>query len=317
MTLRPATEEHTAKAGRLSREGAHVACPTETVYGLGADATNGEAVARIFAAKGRPSFNPLIVHVPDLATAETLGAFTDQARRLAGAFWPGPLTLIVRRKAGCPVADLATPGLATVALRVPGHPVAQALLAAAGRPVAAPSANRPGHVSPTNARHVADDLGDRVAMILDAGSAPHGLESTVVDASGDTILLLRPGAIPAEEIAALLGHPLARASAPASAPTSPGQLASHYAPNASLRLDAMEAHPGEALLAFGPAAPSHSMVINLSPSGNLVETAANLFAALRAFDAAGMAAVAVMPIPETGLGEAINDRLRRAAAPRD
>jgi L-threonylcarbamoyladenylate synthase len=164
---------------------------------------------------------------------------------------------------------------------------------------------------------VADDLGDRIAMILDAGSAPHGVESTVVDASGDTILLLRPGAIPAEEIAALLGHPLARASAPASAPTSPGQLASHYAPNARLRLDAMEAHPGEALLAFGPAAPSHSMVINLSPSGNLVEAAANLFAALRAFDAARMAAVAVMPIPETGLGEAINDRLRRAAAPRD
>jgi len=316
MTLRPATEDNIAEAGRLIREGALVAFPTETVYGLGADATNGEAVAGIFAAKGRPSFNPLIVHVLDLATAEALGEFSPEAHRIAAVFWPGPLTLVVRRKSDCPIADLATAGLDTIALRVPGHPTAQALLASAGRPIAAPSANRSGHVSPTLARHVADDLGDRVAMILDAGAATHGVESTVLDASGAAVVLLRPGAIPAAAIAEHLGHALARATTPSEAPISPGQLASHYAPNARLRLGATQAHKGEALLAFGPAAPSHGMVINLSPNGDLVEAAANLFASLRAFDAAGMDAVAVMPIPDSGLGEAINDRLRRAAAPR-
>jgi len=318
MPLVPASTETIAEAGRLIRAGALVAFPTETVYGLGADATNGEAVAAIFAAKGRPHFNPLIVHVADVAAAEALGTFSDEARRLAARFWPGPLTLVVRRRQGCPIADLATAGLDTLALRIPAHPVAAALLRDADRPIAAPSANRSGHVSPTRARHVADDLGPRVAMILDGGATPHGVESTVLDATGTGIALLRPGAVPAEAIAATLGHPLATAAAvaDADAPLSPGRLASHYAPNARLRLEATEAREGEALLAFGQAAPSRGFIINLSPTGNLEEAAANLFAALRAFDAAGSNAVAVMPIPETGLGVAINDRLRRAAAPR-
>jgi L-threonylcarbamoyladenylate synthase len=316
MPIVRATPETIAAAGRLLRDGDLVAFPTETVYGLGADATNAEAVAAVFAAKGRPSFNPLIVHVPDLATAETLAIFPDAAKDLATAFWPGPLTLVLRRKPGCPVADLASAGLDTLAIRIPDHPVAQALLRASGRPIAAPSANRSGHVSPTSARHVLDDLDQRLAMILDGGATPHGLESTVVDASGDGVVLLRPGAVPAEAIAARLARPLIRAAAIADAPLSPGQLASHYAPKARLRLDAGDAREGEALLAFGPAAPSHGFVINLSPSGDLIEAAANLFAALRALDAAGAAAVAVMPIPDTGLGDAINDRLRRAAAPR-
>ncbi len=316
MPLVAASETSIDDAARVIRGGGLVAFPTETVYGLGADATNGEAVAAIFAAKGRPSFNPLIVHVPDLAAAETLGVFTDAARALAAAFWPGPLTLVVKKTPRCPVADLATAGLDTLALRVPDHPAAQQLLRAAGRPLAAPSANRSGHVSPTLARHVDEDLGHRVAMILDGGATVHGLESTVVDASSGGVVLLRPGAVTAEEIARVLGHPVARGAAIADAPVSPGQLASHYAPNARLRLNADAAHEGEALLAFGWAARSTGFVINLSPSGDLAEAAANLFSSLRAFDAAGSAAVAVMPIPETGLGVAINDRLRRAAAPR-
>ncbi len=316
MARVPATAETIEEAGRLIRDGALVAFPTETVYGLGGDATNGEAVAAIFAAKGRPSFNPLIVHVPDLAAAEMLGAFDETARRLARAFWPGPLTLVVTRKPGCPIADLASAGLDTLAIRVPNHPVAHALLEAAGCPLAAPSANRSGHVSPTTAQHVADDLRDRVAMILDGGGTAHGVESTVVSACGGGIVLLRPGAVTAEDLERVAGAPVARAAAVADAPLSPGQLASHYAPNAQLRLEATEASEGEALLAFGPAARSSGFVINLSPSGDLAEAAANLFASLRAFDAAGSQAVAVMPIPERGLGVAINDRLRRAAAPR-
>jgi L-threonylcarbamoyladenylate synthase len=316
MPIFPASPTTIDHAARVIREGGLVAFPTETVYGLGGDATNGEAVAAIFEAKGRPSFNPLIVHVPDLAAAQELGAFSEEACRLAGAFWPGPLTLVVERRAGCSIADLASAGLDTLALRVPDHLVAQSLLHAAGRPIAAPSANRSGHVSPTTARHVDEDLGQRVTIILDGGPTEHGLESTVVDASGRELVLLRPGAITAEQIAATLGHAIGRAVPVAEAPLSPGQLASHYAPKARLRLNASEAGDGEALLAFGPAAPSRGFVINLSPSGNLQEAAATLFAALRAFDAAGSEAVAVMPIPETGLGVAINDRLRRAAAPR-
>jgi L-threonylcarbamoyladenylate synthase len=316
MPLVAASDTSIDDAARVIREGGLVAFPTETVYGLGADATNGEAVAAIFAAKGRPSFNPLIVHVSDLAAAETLGVFSDTARALAAAFWPGPLTLVVKRRAGCPVADLATAGLDTLALRVPDHPVAQHLLRRAGRPLAAPSANRSGHVSPTLARHVDEDLGDRVAMILDGGATVHGVESTVVDASGGGVTLLRPGAVTADDLARVLGYAITHGAAVTDAPVSPGQLASHYAPSARLRLEAYSAHDGEALLAFGPAALSTGFVINLSPTGDLAEAAANLFAALRAFDAAGSMAVAVMPIPETGLGVAINDRLRRAAAPR-
>lgn len=316
MPIISASHDNIDNAAQMICAGGLVAFPTETVYGLGGDATNGEAIASIFAAKGRPSFNPLIVHVSDLAAAETLADFSPEARKLAAAFWPGPLTVVVKRKAGCPIADLATAGLDTIAIRVPDHPVALALLRAAGRPIAAPSANRSGHVSPTLARHVEEDLGDRVAVILDGGATEHGVESTVVDASGEALALLRPGAVTVEQIEAVLGHPLALATAAADAPLSPGQLASHYAPKARLRLEASEARDGEALLAFGRAAPSHGFVINLSPSGDLQEAAANLFAALRAFDVAGCGAVAVMSIPESGIGVAINDRLRRAAAPR-
>ncbi len=310
--------ETVAEAGRLIRQGALVAFPTETVYGLGGDATNGEAVARIFAAKGRPSFNPLIVHVLELGEAGKLGNFSYQAQRLAEAFWPGPLTLVVRRAANTPIADLASAGLPTLALRVPNHPVARAVLRAASCPIAAPSANRSGHVSATRADHVAADLGTRVAMILDGGPAVHGLESTVLDASTGSISLLRPGAVPVETIEAVLGHRLARMPGTSDRPASPGLLASHYATRAMIRLNVTETIPGEALLAFGtPPADFAGPVINLSPAGDLIEAAATLFSALRKLDASGVATIAVMPIPNHGLGEAINDRLRRAAAPRN
>ena len=306
-------------AGQHIRAGHLVAFPTETVYGLGADATNGEAVARIFAAKGRPHFNPLIVHVPDLGHAERLGIFSGAATRLAEAFWPGPLTIVVTRQADTPISELVSAGLPSLALRVPDHPLAQALLRAAGRPLAAPSANRSGHVSATSAAHVADDLETRVAMILDGGATQHGLESTVVDATSAAIVLLRPGAVPIEALERVLGAPVVRASANVdpSAPRSPGQLESHYAPRASIRLNATHIQTGEALLAFGADAPSTAgPQFNLSRSGDLVEAAANLFAALRTLDASGAATIAVMPIPNGGLGDAINDRLKRAAAPR-
>lgn len=310
-----------AAAARHLAAGRLVAFPTETVYGLGADATNGEAVARIFAAKGRPSFNPLIVHVLDVAAAERLAVVPPLARRLAATFWPGPLTLVLARRPDCAASDLVSAGLDTIALRAPDHPVARALIAAAGLPIAAPSANRSGHVSSTRAEHVAADLGDSVAMILDAGPAAYGLESTVLDARGDHIVLLRPGAIPAATIEAALGIVLAR-TAPATtsggapAPHSPGQLESHYAPRARVRLDATAVNDGEALLAFGQPLPCSGPVLNLSPGSDTIEAAANLFAALRALDATGAASIAVMPIPMGGLGEAINDRLRRAAVGR-
>jgi L-threonylcarbamoyladenylate synthase len=318
MSVRPADRAAIEEAGRLIRAGVLVAFPTETVYGLGADATNGRAVAAIFDAKGRPRFNPLIVHVPDLAGAETIAVLSEASRTLADAFWPGPLTLVLKRRGDAGISDLVSAGLDTLAVRVPAHPVAQALLAAAGRPLAAPSANRSGRVSPTRAEHVAEDLGGRVGMILDGGATAHGLESTVLDASGDAVALLRPGAVPREAIEAVLGRPLADVPASDDAhPTSPGQLASHYAPNAALRLDARDVRPGEALLAFGSDVPGATGVsINLSATGDLIEAAAGLFAALRDLDRTGAATIAVMPIPDHGLGEAINDRLRRAAAPR-
>lgn len=305
------------EAGQLIRDGRLVAFPTETVYGLGADATNSRAVAGIFAAKGRPTFNPLIVHVPSLGHAERLGTFSRDALLLAGAFWPGPLTIIVTRAPNSGISDLVSAGLPSIAMRVPDHPLAQALMRAADRPLAAPSANRSGHVSATTAAHVADDLGSSVATILDGGSTRHGLESTVVDATGDGIALLRPGAISVETLEAVLGTPVLRPTANASAPASPGQLESHYAPRAALRLNAISVEAGEALLAFGANVPAVTgPAINLSAAGDLVEAAANLFAALRTLDASGVAAIAVMPIPNEGLGEAINDRLNRAAAPR-
>jgi len=303
-----------AAAAAHLRAGRLVAFATETVYGLGADATNGRAVAAIFEAKGRPSFNPLIVHVADIEAARALGAFTPLAERLAAAFWPGPLTLVVARADNCPVSELATCGLATIALRVPAHPVAQALLREAGLPVAAPSANRSGHVSATTAAHVAADLGQAVAMILDGGPSRVGLESTVVDASGERPVLLRAGAVTAEQIAAACGVAPVRAFEGGAHPASPGQLLSHYAPRAAVRLYAAELRPGEALLAFGPAPLAASgPMLNLSASSDLAEAAANLFAHMRALDAAGVAVIAVMPIPAAGLGEAINDRLARAA----
>jgi L-threonylcarbamoyladenylate synthase len=307
-----------AEAAALLRAGHLVAFPTETVYGLGADATQGRAVAGIYAAKGRPRFNPLIAHVADLAGAEALAEIGPHARALAAAFWPGPLTMVLPQRAGSPVASLVTAGLSTVAVRVPSHPVALDLLAAVGRPVAAPSANRSGHVSATTAAHVAADLGDSVALILDAGRTPHGIESTIVDLTGDTPVLLRHGAVTAEAIAAATGlAPLARARPVGSAPSSPGQLESHYAPALTVRLAAAGPREGEAFLAFGPYAPAYDgPLLNLSPRGDLAEAAANLFEALRRLDRSGATGLAVMPIPEHGLGAAINDRLRRAAAPR-
>jgi L-threonylcarbamoyladenylate synthase len=304
-----------AHAAALLRAGRLVAFPTETVYGLGADATNDYAVAAIFAAKARPRFNPLIVHVRDLANAETLAVFSAPARLAAARFWPGPLTLVLRRKRTAGLSLLASAGLDTVAIRVPAHPVAQALLRAAGCPIAAPSANRSGRVSPTEAAHVAEDLGDDLALILDDGPTPVGLESTVLDLSGEAPVLLRPGAITFEVLTGLRGPVELAGSA---SPKSPGMLASHYAPGLRVRLDATSARPGEALLAFGPHAPSaFAEVLWLSRSGDLAEAAANLFAMLRRLDHPSFTGIAVMPIPEHGLGRAINDRLRRAAAPRE
>jgi L-threonylcarbamoyladenylate synthase len=315
MKVTKATPEIAEAAAALLR-GELVAFPTETVYGLGADATNARAVSAIFEAKGRPRFNPLISHVADVTAAGRLGKLTEHGRRLADAFWPGPLTLVLEKRPECPVADLATAGLATVAVRVPAHPIAQRLLAAANVPVAAPSANRSGHVSPTTAAHVAADLADRVAMILDGGPTAVGLESTVVDVTGKAPVILRLGGVSREAIAKVIGAPVELATGVADKPASPGMLARHYAPATRLRLNAVDVRDGEALLAFGPRMPSHAgPVVILSASGDLAEAAANLFAALRTLDAAGATAIAAMPIPEEGLGEAINDRLRRAATP--
>lgn len=314
----PANAEWIEEAGHLIRSGALVAFPTETVYGLGADATNGEAVARVFAAKGRPSFNPLIVHVPGIEQAVIIGSFSPMARRLTEAFWPGPLTLVVPRLETTEVSELVSAGLPTVALRSPDHPIAHQLLKAAQRPIAAPSANRSGHVSATRAEHVAADLGDRAAVILDAGATPHGLESTVLSLVGPTPVLLRPGAIPSEAIEEILGEKILRANETGEHLTSPGQLQSHYAPKSKLRLNAKAWEPHEAVLGFGSIAQRPSQAtINLSPSGDLIEAAANLFAALRKLDASGAETIAVTPVPTYGLGEAINDRLARAAAPRE
>jgi L-threonylcarbamoyladenylate synthase len=315
-----------AAAARCLAAGGLLAFPTETVYGLGADACNGAAIARLYEAKGRPAFNPLICHVQDLAAAARLGVLDAAAARLAQALWPGPLTLVVPKRADCPVAELATAGLPTIALRVPDHPVARAILAEFGQPVVAPSANRSGHVSPTTAAHVRADLGGRIDVIIDGGPTPVGVESTIV-ACLDQPLLLRPGGVPRADIERALGHALAEAAEGAfvvedgAAPMAPGQLASHYAPRAALRLDATQIRRGEALLAFGaelpPGADGATRVLNLSAGGDLIEAAANLFSHLRALDAPGVSMIAVMPVPHHGLGEAINDRLQRAQAPRE
>jgi len=310
----PAGDAAIAAAARALRGGALVAFPTETVYGLGADATNGRAVAAVFAAKGRPKFNPLIVHVPGAEEAERHVTFSPLARRLADAFWPGALTLVLPRRADSELSLLVSAGLDTVAVRAPSHPVARALLLAVERPLAAPSANRSGRVSPTTAAHVAEELGDAVETILDGGPTALGLESTIVGFDGGAPVLLRPGAIARAEIEAVAGPLQERKTATVNAP---GQTASHYAPRARLRLNAADAAAGEALLAFGPHGPRDAKAaMNLSASGDVREAAANLFAMLRALDAGGAKTIAVMPIPTTGLGEAINDRLERAAAPR-
>jgi L-threonylcarbamoyladenylate synthase len=302
-------------AASALRQGKLVAFPTETVYGLGADAGSDAAVAAIYAAKGRPSHNPLIVHLPDAQAAMRFGRFDDRAARLASAFWPGPLTLVVPCADGVALSHLVTAGLPTVALRVPSHPVALALLKACGLPLAAPSANVSGRVSATTAQHVAETLADKVAVILDGGPSHVGVESTIVGLAGDRPVLLRPGGVPREAIEALIG-PLDEPEAGLVA--APGMLASHYAPHCPVRLDVTNPRADEALLAFGPDVPAGAkLVLNLSPAGDLEEAAANLYAHLRALDRADAAAIAVMPIPEHGLGHAINDRLRRAAAPRD
>jgi len=314
-----------AEAARVLAEGGLVAFPTETVYGLGTDAGNGTAIARLYAAKGRPAFNPLIAHVASAAAARKLARFDATAERLATAFWPGPLTLVLPKAADCPVADLATAGLDSIAVRLPQHPVAQALLRAFGGAVVAPSANRSGHVSPTTAAHVLADLGGRIDLIVDGGATPVGLESTIVaclDQSLGEAALLRPGGVARAAIETVLGRPLADGAAGAAnedrAPRAPGQLAAHYAPRTRLRLEATAVGAREALLALGPkpaqGAAQAVKVLNLSPRNDLVEAAANLFSHLRALDTAGAETIAVMPIPHDGLGEAINDRLRRAAA---
>ncbi|MER2267478.1 L-threonylcarbamoyladenylate synthase [Methylobacterium oxalidis] len=310
-----------AEAARLLAAGRLVAFPTETVYGLGADATDPAAVARIFAAKERPRFNPLIAHLPDASSARAQGEFDAAALSLAEAFWPGPLTLVVPAHERTTVCDLARAGLPSLALRVPASALAQDLLARVGRPVAAPSANRSGRVSPTSAGHVLGDLDGRVAAILDGGATPVGLESTVVACLGGAPRLLRPGGVPREAIREVLGIAMADAEADdAARPVGPGLLASHYAPRARVRLDARRIDPGEAALLFGsdpvPGLAAARAAINLSPRGDASEAASRLFAALRDLDASGAAVIAVAPIPMTGLGEAINDRLKRAAAPR-
>ncbi len=298
------------RAADVLRDGGLVAFPTETVYGLGADARNGLAVARIFQAKGRPSFNPLIVHVATLEMAQGIAVFDDTALRLASAFWPGPLTLVLplRPKAG--LSPLVTAGLPTIGLRLPDSKTAQRLLATFGGPVAAPSANPSGKISPTTAAHVADGLSGKIDAILDAGPCAVGLESTIIGFDPAPVLL-RPGGLPVEEIEACLGSPL-MAHEPNATPNAPGQLSSHYAPTAPLRLNAETKKAGELKLGFGP---DDQADLNLSPTGDLVEAAANLFTHLHTLDAKG-APIAVAPIPNKGLGIAINDRLKRAAAPR-
>jgi L-threonylcarbamoyladenylate synthase len=312
-----ADRDAVAAAVRVLGGGGLVAFPTETVYGLGADATNGEAVARLYAAKGRPRFNPLISHVVDLNAARRIACFDADAETLARALWPGPLTLILPKASACPVSELATAGLDTIAVRVPDHPVARDILRGFGRPVVAPSANQSGHVSPTTAPHVLADLDGRIDLILDGGPTSVGVESTIVSCLG-VPTLLRPGGVSRQTIERVLGRLLAEASPLADeAPLAPGMLTSHYAPATPLRLNAVAVHSGEALLAFGTDGPEGAArTLNLSASGDLVEAAANLFSHLRALDAADHDGIAVMPIPNDGLGEAINDRLARAAAPK-
>ena len=314
--ITPATPDAIVRAARLLRDGELVSFPTETVYGLGGDATNDAAVARIFAAKGRPRFNPLIVHVPGLAETAALAIVDERARLAIARFWPGPLSLVLHRRRSSGVSLLASAGLDTLALRAPAHPVAQELLRTTGRPIAAPSANHSGRVSPTTAEHVATDFPSEIGLVLDGGPSSVGVESTVLDLTNANPVLLRPGGITVEALRGLFGQ-IESPDYTESNPRSPGRLPSHYAPSLPVRLDAVSARPSEALLAFGPHAPAgFAEVLWLSKKSDPAEAATNLFAMLRRLDRPEFTGIAVMPIPEEGLGRAINDRLRRAAAPR-
>jgi L-threonylcarbamoyladenylate synthase len=308
------------EACRVLGQGFPVAIPTETVYGLAADATNPSAVTRIYETKGRPRFNPLICHMSDLAMAERYAMFDPISRQLAEAFWPGPLTLVLPLKPDCGIHALTTAGLDSVGIRVPKGFSAD-LIAAFGKPLAAPSANTSGKVSPTSARHVADDLGEKLELILDGGSAAVGVESTILRVEGERIRLLRPGGLAVEDIERLTGRTVERQDGPAPAIEAPGMMASHYAPGAAVRLNASSAEPGEALIRFHGLPISGSTdataIFDLSPEGDLAEAAANLFDYLKRADATGATCIAIAPIPDHGLGEAINDRLFRAAAPRE
>ncbi len=322
LGIQPANAESIAQAAAVLRAGGLVAFPTETVYGLGADALSEEAVAAIFEAKGRPAYNPLICHVPDLRSAEELGLFDERARRVAEAFWPGALTLVVSRNPRCAAAPAVSAGLDTIAIRMPDHELALNLLRETGRPLAAPSANKSGGVSPTTAAHVERSLGAAVDMILDGGPCRVGLESTVLSLTSSTPLLLRPGGVTLDELEAVIGSVAIHASEGTTKPKeqgliSPGLLDSHYAPHLPVRLNAGSVRPGEAALAFGTETPENAdVVLNLSAAGDLDEAAANLFRFLYELDSDDHIGIAVAPIPERGIGRAINDRLRRAAAPR-
>ena len=320
IDIRQDRERALARASAVLSEGFPIALPTETVYGLAADATNPAAITRIYETKGRPRFNPLICHVADLAMAERYAEFDPISRKLAEAFWPGPLTLILSLKPESGIHALATAGLDTVGIRIP-RGFAGELIRIFDRPLAAPSANTSGKVSPTSAAHVAEDLGEKLQLILDAGAAPVGVESTILRVEDGAVRLLRPGGVAAEEIERVTGLPLIRAEGPAAIIEAPGMLASHYAPAAAVRLNASHVEPGEALIRFGNA-PMKGIelakaVFDLSPSGDLAQAAANLFDYLKRADASGASRIAIGPIPGEGLGEAINDRLARAAAPRE
>ena len=320
----PANEAVVASAGRCLADGGLVAFPTETVYGLGADAANPLAIARLYQAKGRPAFNPLIAHVGDIEAARRIARFDATALLLAQAFWPGPLTMVLPKASDCAVADLATAGLDTIAVRVPAHPVAREILRAFGGPVVAPSANLSGHVSPTTAAHVQSDLDGRIDLIVDGGPVEVGVESSIVGCF-DQPMLLRPGGLARSEIERVLGRTLKQlpedGGGDSGQPLAPGMLASHYAPRTPVRLNATRIEPGEVVLAFGPASvpgmETAAVIMNLSPRSNVVEAATHLFGYLRALDSKGARMIAVMPVPHHGLGEAINDRLRRAAVGRE
>lgn len=303
-------------AAEILRDGNIVSFPTETVYGLGADATNGKAVAKIFSAKNRPNFNPLIVHLPDPSAAEQYVEMNEIAQKLAFTFWPGPFTMVLPLKKDSDISDLITAGLDTVAIRVPANAVAHELLEEFGGPIAAPSANKSGHISPTTAGHVDSEFGEELSMILDGGPCDKGIESTIVQVTEDSVTLLRPGSITADDIKNATDINVMTSTAPTDNPVAPGQLKSHYAPNANMRLNAESPNENEAYLAFGETNITNN-TMNLSTNGDLEEAAANLFSMMRELDDLGLNSIAVAPIPENGLGIAINDRLSRAAAPKE